>query len=112
MTSDTARTCGAVLNELKRHMTRERTGLREEDSYLDQELLAERLHRDYRITLTQDELTAPLTILKDAGYTEYRRIAFGPPERHRYLTAWRITGKGLLLLAGDIQDPLVKVLFW
>jgi hypothetical protein len=113
MNGDTARICGTILNELKRHMVRpDRTGVREEDAYLDQDLLAERLHRYYRITLRSEELTAPLTILKDAGYTEYRRVAFGPPERLRYTTVWRITGKGLLLLQGDIQDETVKVLFW
>lgn len=106
------RTCGAILEELKRHMTRERVGVEDENAYLDQELLAERLHKYYRITLTAHQLTAPLTILKDAGYVRYKRVTIGPPARRRYLTAWRITGDGLLLLDGEIQDPKVHVLFW
>ncbi|MFQ5701487.1 MAG: hypothetical protein ACE5HU_06565 [Acidobacteriota bacterium] len=106
------RVCGAILEELKRHMTRERVGIDDENAYLDQELLAERLHKDYRITMMPEQLNAPLTILKDAGYVKYRRIAIGPPGRRRHLTAWRITGDGIRLLEGDIQDGRVSVLFW
>jgi hypothetical protein len=106
------RICGAILEELRRHMDRERAGQEDENAYLDQEVLAERLHKFYRITLTKDELHSPLTVLKDARYAEYKRVPFGPPKRRLWMTVWRITGEGVRLLNGDIEDPRVKVLFW
>lgn len=106
------RICGAILEELRRHMERQRSGEEDENSYIEQELLAERLHKFYRITATKDELTSPLTILKDAKYVQYKRISLGRPPRRRWETVWRITGEGIRLLNGDIEDQRVKILFW
>jgi len=112
VSGESARYCGAILEELRRHMDRERKGQEDENAYLDQELLAERLHKFYRITLTAAELHSPLTILKDAGYVEYKRVRLGRPPRSRWMTAWRIMGKGVRLLEGEIEDPAVRVLGW
>lgn len=112
MNGDLARTCGAIMELLRRHMDRERKGQQEENAYLEQELLAERLHRYYRITLSADELHSPLTVLKDARYAEYKRVRLGDPRRDRWETVWRITGEGIRLLSGEIEDPRVKVLLW
>jgi hypothetical protein len=102
---------GAILYMLKLHMERERVP-DDDDTYMLEGNLQVHLSRFYRIHLTEGQLRAYLTTLRDRGYVKYKEVKTGiPPRQHKELF-WRITGEGLLLLSGEREDPIVAVPKW